>query len=136
MTSYDLRGRAIVAAARRAPAPLARKLLREAAKIVATLERQGQPPAAPLARMIEAAVLHQRGDAEGALGALRSAATGFEAAHMALHAQAAHRRIGALQGGDEGRARLESADAWMRSQRVADPARLAGMLAPGFTSSR
>jgi serine/threonine protein kinase/tetratricopeptide (TPR) repeat protein len=130
--NLDLCGRARVAAARRAPPAQARALLRGADKIVAALEREGMPPAAPLAAVIRAAALHQRGERDGAVRSLRAAAAGFDAASMALHAQAARRRLGVLLGDDEGRALVVDADAWMSAGAVADPARLTGMLAPGF----
>jgi hypothetical protein len=36
-----------------------------------------------------------------------------------------------LLGGDEGRALVEAADAWMRGELILNPERMAAMLAPG-----
>jgi len=134
--NLELRGRAAVAAARRASPTQAKTRLRTAEHDAAALEREGMPPAAPLAAVIRAAVQHQRGDGEGAVRWLRQAAAGFDVASMALHAQAARRRLGELLGGDAGRTLVEDADAWMSAGAVADPARLAAMLVPGLGPAR
>jgi eukaryotic-like serine/threonine-protein kinase len=129
---YELRGRATVAAASAAPPSQKKALLRAAERDVAVLARQRQPPAPPLAATIRAAVLHQRGDHEGAVRTLRAAAASFEAIEMRLHAHALRRRLGTLLGGDEGRALVAAADAAMAAEAIAEPERMAAMLAPGF----
>jgi tetratricopeptide (TPR) repeat protein len=129
----ELRGRAAVAAARRAPPARARSLLRAAERDARAVAREGSPTAGPLATVIDAAVQHQRGDAEAAVRSLRQAAAGFEASSLALHAAVARRRLGELLGGDEGAALVAAADAWMRTEAIADPARLTAMMAPGFS---
>jgi hypothetical protein len=63
---------------------------------------------------------------------LREAASGFDAADMALYAAAARRTLGKLVAGDEGRALVENAEEWMRSESIKNPARMAAMLTPGF----
>ena len=128
----ELRGRATVAAARRASPSQARSLRRAAAKDVAALGREESPPAAPLAGIVQAALEHQRGDGESAARSLRAAAERFAANGMTLHEQVARRRLGELLGGDEGRALVESASAWMVAGAIAEPARITAMLAPGF----
>src|SRR5262249_1832631 len=49
---------------------------------------------------------------------------------MALHAAVARRRRGQLLGGSDGRALVESADAWMQTKGIRNPARTAALLAP------
>ena len=51
---------------------------------------------------------------------------------MGLFAAAARRRLGGLLGGDEGRALIAQADAWMAGQEIRNPARMAACIAPGF----
>jgi len=132
VNGHDLRGRATVAAARRAPASEKRGLWRAAEKDAAMLRRQLQPPGAPIAATVQAAVHFQRGDVEAAVRGLREAARGFDAAHMALHANAVRRRLGVILGGDEGRALVDAAEARMREQAIVEPARMSALLAPGF----
>jgi len=132
VTCHELRGRATVAAARCAPPSRRKQLLHAAEKDVAVVARQIQRPAAPLAATIRAAIQHQRGDADGAIRSLAAAAAGFDAADMRLHAHAVRRRLGALLAGEEGRALVTAADAAMAAEAIADPARMAALLAPGF----
>jgi len=132
VSNLELRARATVAAARGAPASQTRLLWRAAEKDVVALEREAMPPSAPLAAVIRAALQHQRGDAPGCVRLLREGAAGFDAANMALHAQAARRRLGELLGGDEGRTLVTAADAWMSTQAIAEPARMAALLVPGL----
>jgi hypothetical protein len=49
-----------------------------------------------------------------------------------LFAAASRRQLGRLLGGDEGRALIDRADAWMSSQSIRRPDRMAACLAPGF----
>ena len=51
---------------------------------------------------------------------------------MLLYAAAARRRLGEMLGGDEGRALVETADAWMRSETIVNPERMTEVFAPGF----
>src|SRR5206468_246439 len=67
-----------------------------------------------------------------ALGDLREAARRFDAVHMDLYAAVARRRQGELVGGDEGVSLIAGADAFMATQQIKDPERMADMIAPGF----
>jgi hypothetical protein len=130
----ELRARAAVAAACRNTPSRTRSLLRSAERDADAIERLGAPPSAPLAALVRAAVQHQRGDREGTLRWLAAAASGFDAADMALHAHAARRRQGGLIG-DEGRALIEATDSALRAGFVAEPARLVAMIAPGLDAT-
>jgi hypothetical protein len=50
---------------------------------------------------------------------------------MRLYAAAARRRLGRLRGA-AGKGLADEAEAWMRTQKVASPARMTALLAPGF----
>ena len=51
---------------------------------------------------------------------------------MALCVALARHRLGALLGGDEGRALIMQAEQWMASQGIARPDRVLALFAPGF----
>jgi hypothetical protein len=86
----------------------------------------------PLAMLLRAGIHAVRREREAAAGELQAAVSGLDQAELALNAAAARRRLGELQGGDEGRARVEEANAWMRGQGIKDPARMTALYAPGF----
>lgn len=89
----------------------------------------------PLAHLILSAASAAEGDEDSALSLAREATDGFTAAGMQGHAAVARRRYGELAGGEEGRKAIEAAEAWMTSQGVVNPARIAAMLSPGFAPS-
>jgi hypothetical protein len=125
------RGRAALAAAGEGGADRP-ALLAEAARCAHDLERRGTRLARPLGELLAAGVAAARGDAASALDRLGAATAGFAAAEMALHAAVARRRRGELVGGDEGRALVAAADAWMAGEKIKRPAGWAALLAPGF----
>ena len=51
---------------------------------------------------------------------------------MGITAAAARRHLGNLVGGDEGRALIARADAWLIGQGITNPARMAAGITPGF----
>jgi hypothetical protein len=116
------------AAAARDPEPLLRAALRCASR----LDREGMAWAAAEAALIRAGVASLRGDLETAARGLREAVAGFDADGIEHFAAAARRRLGELLGGDEGRALVAQADAWMTAQPVKNPPRMTACLAPGF----
>jgi hypothetical protein len=77
-------------------------------------------------------VANVEGDVSGAEGALRRAIELAESAEMSLHAAAARFRLGALVGGDQGRAMIQQAEVTMKTQGVRIPERYAQMLTPGL----
>jgi hypothetical protein len=85
----------------------------------------------PLAHLIRASVAALRDDTRGAVVLLASAETGFEAADEGLYAAAARARRGELLGGPDGEKVRAEAYAWMSKERVANPACLCMLLAPG-----
>jgi hypothetical protein len=115
-----------------AASPDPRPYLRQAEDQARRLGRERLPWTDALSRLIVAGVASVRGDADGAARALTAAAEGFEATDMGLFAAASRRQLGRLLGGDEGRALIARADAWMAAQSVRRPDRMAACLAPGF----
>lgn len=110
-------------------------MLREAERAAHRIERTGMPWTRPIVALVRAALNAQRGDDAAARTLLADAAQGFDAHEMSLLAAAARRRYGELTGGTEGAAAVAAADARLRQQLVANPARLVAMYAPGFASA-
>jgi hypothetical protein len=69
-----------------------------------------------------------RGDRDGAIAALRRE---IEKPLLPLYAHTTRRRLGELLGGDEGKALIDEADAFLRAGGVVDPARLVATFMPG-----
>ncbi len=110
-------------------------LLRVAQKSARRLDRQQLPWTSALAQLIKAGAASVRGDAARAERLLADAALRFESVDMGLFAASARRHLGQLRGGDEGRKLVEEADAWMRTQTILNPSRMASCLAPGFAKA-
>ena len=90
------------------------------------------PWAAALASLIRATVDHARGtNAADTIVALQAASQRLAECHMHHYAAAADFRRGMLMGTAEGRGIVEAASAWMASRNMTNPARMAGLLAPG-----
>jgi hypothetical protein len=109
-----------------------RAFLRIAARDARKLRRENFPCARGYAWLIRAGLASARGNADRAMAHLAVAAEGFDAADMALHAAAARRQLGRLQGGEQGDRLIRDADALMAEETVKNPERMAAMLAPGF----
>ncbi len=58
----------------------------------------------------------------------------FDAAQMAVHAHVVRRRLGETLSGDAGRSLVHTADAWMHSHGVRNPALYAEVLAPNLAA--
>ncbi|MBL8721149.1 MAG: protein kinase [Myxococcales bacterium] len=109
----------------------------QASEAQAILKRVGRALGAvdmPFAKaahaLIEAGYASVSGETSRTAEALDRAIAGFEHTGTALFAAAAKRRRGELTGGDEGRALVRDADAWMRSHSIRDPERMARICAP------
>jgi hypothetical protein len=126
----ELRGRTALAAAAEAGGGAREKLLGEVERIARRSERERVGYAEAHARMLRSSAAWLRGERDAAADLFGDAAARYDAAGMALYAAVARRRRGVLVGGDEGRALVAAADAWMRGQNIVNPARMAAMLAP------
>ena len=117
-----LRGLSAIKAAATAadPKPLQRAAARDARRIL----REKRAWSDPMARLLQAGVCGVRGETERAMATLAVAEQGFADADMLQFRAVAMRRRGELVGGDEGRALIAEADAWMSKQNIANPARM------------
>lgn len=124
---HHLRARAALAAAGAAgPASDRQKLLRLAARDASRIAGEDMSWAAPLAALIEAGVLAQRGEPREAARSLGRAARALEALDMELYAACARfQRRRLAPGVEDG-----GAEAWMERQGVVRPAAMAAMLVP------
>jgi hypothetical protein len=105
-------------------------LLRAAERDARALAKEGIRWADELGRLVRAGIAMSRGRADAA-GLLREAAAGLDAVDMSLHAAAARRALGRLQGGAEGDKLASDAEAWMQQRTIANPARMSALLVPG-----
>ncbi len=83
-----------------------------------------------LAGMLRATLAVQDSDREGAVGAFREVVALGEAAHIGFITAAARRRLGAILGGDEGRALVAEAEQWMREVGIKNPERMTYLVSP------
>ncbi len=131
LEATHLRARCALALARARPAR--RKALCKEVEVDAhRILGERMPWSSPLALLLRAGIAATLGRPESAASLLAEANRGLLAADMALYAAAAEWQRGRILGGDEGRRRVEAAEAWMGEQGIVQPARMAAMLAPGF----
>jgi eukaryotic-like serine/threonine-protein kinase len=110
----------------------AARLLGAVERDAAAIAAERAPYSAPMAALITAAVAAGRGQTDAAVRSLRAALTGFDSCHMKLFLAVTRRRLGELVGGDEGRALVHQANAWMAAHGIVNSDRVAATLAPGF----
>ena len=108
--------------------------LQLAEKLAEKIEHENMGYANPLATLVRAGVARRRGNEASAVTLLESAIRDFEASDMQLYATVARRRLGEMIGGDRGRELLAKTDRWMTRQMIKNPAKMANLLAPGFSS--
>ncbi len=123
-------GRCAVAAAAVSDGP--RAMLRAAEGYARQLDRLRVPWASAHALSTRAGVAMVRGDSLNARRQLIAAVNAFDNVAMGIYAAAARRHLGNLVGGDEGRALIARADAWMSGQGITNPGRMAAGITPGF----
>lgn len=109
----------------------AERYLTMAERDAAQLEREKTAWTGGLAALIRAGAAATRRSAATALPLTAAAEKECEAAHMAHYAAVARRRRGELLGGADGQVLIETAEAWMSRQKIANRERMTAMLAPG-----
>ncbi len=130
VSAWDLRARAALALAEAGGERAT--LIHTAEGDAQKLARERLAHADARAAALHAGVANVRGRHAEAARRLREALAGFAALNMELNAAALRSTLGALVGGDEGRALRDEADAWFASQSVKRPDRFVAMLVPGF----
>ena len=131
---HYLRARAALAAARHtqnaanAPNAPSSDTLRFVSMCARRIEAERMPWGIALATAARAGVARLAGESTAELDLLRSAAARFDELDMALFAAATRRRLGAVLGGDEGRALTQAAHTVFQAQAVADAAALSRVL--------
>ena len=125
--SNFLRARCALAAA--AAGGDRKTLLKIADRHAKALAKEQMPWVDPLADLIRAAIMHQRGDQEMAKLLLQSAVDRFERVDLRLYATAASRRLGELTGQEE---LVTQSSQVMWEQLIPEPDRVTDVLAPGF----
>jgi hypothetical protein len=129
--SYDLEGRAAVAAAISAGMQRRHTVSRASAS-ARRLHAEERAWASALAFLLEAQVALIEAGSEQALPLLQKAAAELTKQQMTLHAAAADALAGGIRGGDEGRALVLRAHAMLSHQGAKRPERILAMLAPGL----
>jgi serine/threonine protein kinase len=96
------------------------------------IRREGVLWGAALATLLQAGIANRRGDRDETIRLLTDSVRELEVVDMKLYAEAARRRLGQSQGGEEGRQNVEAADRWMASQQIRRPEKMVRFLAAGF----
>jgi eukaryotic-like serine/threonine-protein kinase len=127
----ELRARAAISAAA-ADEPRRAELLTAAERDLRALEHLGQPCLAPYIQLLYGGIARIRGNSARARELLVGAAEGFAERGLEGLAAATNWSLGMLGGTPDAQNRRNAADAWMRAERVKNPARFTAMLVPGF----
>jgi len=105
------------------------RLVRQALADARRMEREQAPWSDALALLVRAGVASLQGHRSSAVELLAQAESALEAAQMSLYLAVAQCRRGELTGD---RKLVEAANQFMHNHQIRNPARMAGMLAPGF----
>jgi hypothetical protein len=124
--------RALVAWAHASEGSARKELLARVDNDARQLERERSDWSRGLAQLVRAESAMLNGRPDRALPLLKRAEDTLAGADMRIYELCARRRRGELEGGDEGRALVEGADAELRSCGARDPRKVARLCAPGF----
>jgi eukaryotic-like serine/threonine-protein kinase len=126
-----LLARSLVASAAEMAGPQSLPLLQEAETTARRIERERVSWGDALAALVRAGIASIRGNREEAASRLAFCASHTAMTDMGLYAAAGRLRLGSILGGEKGKALAASSDAWMRNQKILNPAGFASMLVPG-----
>lgn len=113
-----------------------KRRLAEAARLARRMARESVGFPRAWSRLVMAAVMTQQGKSEHAYRHLREAIEVADAFDMEAVAASARHRLGELVAGNESDTLIASSNDWMSREKIAEPARLLDLIAPGFTLSR
>jgi hypothetical protein len=130
--AYHLKARCALAMATTLPPAERAPYLRQADALADRVASERAPWGDALAALTRAGSAAAGGAPDRARKQLQGAALGFAETHMALFEAVTRRREGELRGGPDGLATARAASASMVERGVANPDRMAAMLAPGF----
>lgn len=134
VTLRHLRARAAIGTALHAPSKKKRERLLDSAREEAKRIREDDVAwAKPLALSLDGGIAAAGGDGKRAANDLREASVAFREIDMLGHAAAVDLERGRLLGGDEGRELVDSAEQWLKGEKVVAPDRISKMLVPGVT---
>ncbi len=88
--------------------------------------------ATAFAELLLAAVAFNRGQKDQSINLLIQAEKHFEELNMELYKAAVQRRLGSLIEGEKGKKLIETANNWMKSQKIRNVEQMTEMFAPGF----
>ena len=88
--------------------------------------------ATAFAKLLLAAVAFNRHQKDQSINLLIQAEKHFEELNMALYKAAVQRRLGSLIEGEKGEKLIETANNWMKSQKIRNVEQMTEMFAPGF----
>jgi serine/threonine protein kinase len=131
MASWEIRARAAIACVsqgvQRDP------LKKEALKAIHKIERERLQRFSALPILYRAGLTAAEGDLDSSVRLLRRGIQVAEQTSLGLYLHPARWQLGRLLGGDEGNQLISSAEAWMQSEGVKNPAKFSSMLVPGFS---
>jgi hypothetical protein len=127
----ELRARAAISAAA-ADERRREELLAAAERDLRALERLGQACLTPFIQLLYGGIARMRGNSVRARELLVGAAEGFAERGLEGLTAATNWSLGMLEGTPDAQDRRNAANAWMRAERVKNPARFTAMLVPGF----
>jgi hypothetical protein len=107
------------------------EFLRASLSNAKTIARCRLPYAQPLAGLLMAGAASVQDDRAEAVRLFSQCEGEFERCGMAMHAAVCRLRRGQISGGESGRELVLSTERTLASLQIANPARIAGMLAPG-----
>ena len=131
VSMLDLRGRAALATMdERASPEEGRRLMDEVERTAWRIDRKRTEWGSALAELLRAGIDVHRGQTSAALRRLETTEQRLSALDMHLHRAVAQRRRGELTAGSEGETLIAASEAWMRSEGIRNPERLAYVYAP------
>jgi hypothetical protein len=89
-----------------------------------------------LAQLVHSALAAAAGDRSIAAARFKTAASQLDDVDMKLFAAVARRRRGEIIGGDEGKALIDQATAWMQTQNIRNPSRMSDMVVPPVAATQ